>query len=364
MQDGEPIFPTELEKKYYYIIRNEINNGSSIDSIISNIKHISGKYNHPLTVYIYTALHLLKSSRPRDGSNILSIWQKHAFVNSLLEKLFSKNGIKLTKRVWSEALLSDLWAKTRIARQQSKMVGDIINDTISGKFIDKIQSVVLVDLGCGTGTFMAQVLKIILPFMSGIKVKLVCVDEEDEMLKSCKNNYAKNNRFDIDVQAINMSVNARDIRQLLDSHSKNTIIVNSASMMHELNKIEAVDVMSQILNVADAFFLTEIEGNHDVVDTRNEELLHSATIFYDCLSENASHDNIGNDLQMTLIKRVFVEEFIGIVCNDYANRKNYHRPHQLWEEMVTRVNGKINNFMNYKIEPHGIKSLCYSIGKN
>lgn len=216
-----------------------------------------------------------------------------------------------------------IWSKTNLAQLEYNFICSTIKTTLKKR---NIVPDLFLDIGIGDGQLTKKVYDII--FELNQNAKLMINDKSPEMLdvalRNIRYRYSQNTHIE------QLYGKIQDITLQIDKTCE-IILVNAASVFHELKRSEKKSVLEMLKHISDCVFISDLEGSHDIVDNNSRKLIASVFEFYDGLiHDTICCSNLPIDMGEKVTLSYLIPEACDILLNDYDRRVNYHTTMDDW----------------------------------
>lgn len=239
----------------------------------------------------------------------------------------------------------------------------IINNAMVD-IIKQHEEVCIMDIGCGLGTQMINVLESVKYFHHLKKIQIIGIEPYEDALLLAQNNieaFNETTNFEIEFVAIKNFAESIDYKSL--PITSNALIVNASLALHHIQsqelRMKTIQKIKQLNPLA--FILTEPNVNH-FESGFYQRYLNCYNHFHALFQVIDQLDIDQND--KNALKQFFGREIEDIIGKSEENRYERHEQATQWTSRLTSAGFKLNTeFVNTPIPvQYGVKTEFHSSG--
>lgn len=204
--------------------------------------------------------------------------------------------------------------------------------------LPKLASLSLLDLGCGGGELLAELLATLFNEGGLHRIDhLILVDSSQAMLEQAHTHL--HTQFNYKIKATTL-INSSFTQ--LPPNLPTVDITLSAHAFHHLPYLHKQHVLSQILTKTKNFILYELNSDEDGYARLDPHLLNSIYHTYSKLINYITQVTSNTSERLLVLEQLLMPKLISLCVDEYGARSEYHMLADQWHNLVAAVNPNFN----------------------
>jgi len=247
-------------------IRVAINNNISFPNLEKLCIEVAANINDNGFAFTYAACLLASKGLIDDAMKMFAQNKEDTFCSIMYDYLSETDSFELADTVFESADPYNIYTQTDFFKKhQSGALKHILKFAIENPPPKSTEPVTILDVGVGNGEFIVKIANEIIPLYSIKSLRLIIVDQSEDMLRMAKEQCEKN--INIPTKIIPICCKIQDITNeqiKIVQELKPIWFVNAGLSIHHMPREKKIPMLKNLRDFSPNLVLTEVNWNHDL----------------------------------------------------------------------------------------------------
>lgn len=329
-------FLEEDEIKQLTEIRTAISNNTSFTELENLCNEVAATIKDKDFAFTYAACLLASKYLIDDALQMFAKNKEDTFCSIMYSYLKETGSFKLADKVFESADPYNIYTQTDFFKKhQAGALNQILKFASKTPPPKSKYPITIFDIGVGNGVFITKIVNEIIPIYNIKSIRLIILDQSEDMLRMAKDYCEKNINIQIKVITICCKIQEITKEQIRIIKGVQPIwFINAGLSVHHMPKETKIPMLKTLRELSPNFILTEVNWNHDLPESDSPELFYSVAKSYGIFSKSILSLPVSRERRKLCLNNFPIAEAINIIKQSRANRIDYHTTIEEWGEIA------------------------------